>query len=49
MSLYSFERSVFITLDDKRDLPRVLPQQHDKSLFIIGLFLTENLERLHFF
>ena len=51
MSLYNFERSVFITPDDKRDLPRVLPQQHDKSLFIITLrlFLTEKLERLHFF
>ena len=51
MSLYNFERSVFITPDDKRDLPRILPQQHDKSLFIITirLFLTEKLERLHFF
>ena len=31
MSLYNFERIVFITPDDKKDLPRVLPQQHDKS------------------
>ena len=51
MSLYNFEQSVFITPNDKRVLPRVLPQQHDKPLFIktIGLFLTEKLERLHFF
>ena len=29
MSFYIFERIVFITPDDKRVLPRVLPKRHD--------------------
>ena len=55
MSLYNFERSVFITPDDKRDLPNVCSEKNNTNrssvlLLRLVLFFSERtLIPLYFF